>query len=152
MREITLMVEDDGTVKYVESPEYVINAHTEALAKYYGLEPSKVFAMLVNERWRSQCDRTVMLGSVQPFDKIPSTYEEIKKLGEECLEVAVAWQLYDDESDEDIQQARYDDLMEEIADVIQVVANLLASLGVKDAREIINACRERNIARNRIKR
>lgn len=86
----------------------------------------------------------VKLGSVKAFpDAIADKAQALKPL-EEAAEVFGAWQRYDQgESD------ALGDLLDECADCIQSIANLVDGLGVKDMTRWLEDCEERNVSRGR---
>ena len=96
-------------------------------------------------------DRLIQMGAVQPFDEVPTQHDTVRKLVEEAAEVFGAWYVLSLSEDEDAYRHAYNSLTDEIADVIQVIANLCNALGIHDARSIIKACRDRNVARGRIR-
>lgn len=100
-------------------------------------------------------DGRVKIGYVKPFDAVEiSAHDEVRKLVEEAAEVFSAWYVWDSTDDGEKQYFKllaYDDLLSEIGDVIQVVANLLHSIGVDDAGDIVDQCLRSNVARGRIK-
>lgn len=90
----------------------------------------------------------VRLGSVRRFDRVePSKAQALKPL-EEAAEVFGAWQAWDRAGRDDVRLAH--EIACECADVISATVNLLAALGVEDARPLLRGCRERNAARGRI--
>lgn len=112
-------------------------------------------------------EHRVTIGDVPIFAHLPSPREEIRKLVEESAEVFGAFERMDtakrrvvayadpslpvdglrDASDTLI--AAETDLRDEIADVVQVVGNLCAGVGIEDLRPDIRRCRRRNEERGR---
>lgn len=93
---------------------------------------------------------TVYIGGVQTFKETkPDKAQALKPL-EEAAEVFSAWQDWWNEQPGDDVDELTDDLVDECADVIQAVCNLLASLGVTDLRDAMERCAERNRARGRL--
>lgn len=109
---------------------------------------------------------TVIVGEVPVFDPLPDERETARKLTEESAEVFGALSQYRkaykrvidyagsastdglrDASDELV--FAEEDLRGEIADVVQVVANLCAIVGVHDLRPDVERCRKRNEERGR---
>lgn len=96
------------------------------------------------------------LGSVRRFDRVEPSKEQALKPLEEAAEVFGAWQRL--ESFDKTYWCEFpawrerivSDLLDECADVIQATANLMASIGMEDARPLLRACRDRNAARGRI--
>ena len=92
---------------------------------------------------------TVYIGGVQTFKETrPDKAQALKPL-EEAAEVFAAWQDIDSIEGFDRQDA-FTSLVDECADAIQAVCNLLASMGVTDLREAMERCAERNRARGRL--
>lgn len=100
------------------------------------------------------------IGNIETFKDAEPTKDQVVKIAEETCEVFSAWETYmsmcakyekseliiDDVSRE---YARVD-LLNECADVIQAVSNLVAGLGVTDFTEYIKACEYRNRRRGRL--
>lgn len=132
--------------------EYAVSTISDA----YGISSDALQSAILYAVGYGDDDRLVQLGAVQPFDTVPTAHDEVRKLVEEAAEVFSAFETYEAASIHDpfegAEREAYNDLTDEIADVIQVVANLLCSLGIHDARQIIRACRGRNIARGRIRK
>lgn len=106
----------------------------------------------------------VQIGAVRAFYPLPAGHDTARKLGEEVMEAFSAWEDFeaaeweldgrevDDESWEafDLREAARGHLANELADVVQCVANLTARIGVTDMRPLMAACEVRNRARGRI--
>lgn len=103
----------------------------------------------------------VEIGSVQTFPDARADKAQALKVLEEASEVHGAWQEMDRErakciaygnessGDGDV-VAMCECLVEECADVIQAVCNLLAGLGVEDFTGEMSECAMRNAARGRM--
>lgn len=117
------------------------------IADAYGVSQDALQSAILYAVGFGDDDRLIQMGAVQPFDAVPTPHDTVRKLVEEAAEVFGAWEIYDDCPERD----SYNDLTAEIADVIQCVANLMAGIGIHDARSIIKACRERNVRRGRIR-
>lgn len=101
----------------------------------------------------------VKLGDVQTFPDVKSDKAQALKLLEEAAEVFGAWQEYEEMREYETETfgepndwtcVVADDLLDECADVIQAVANLIAALGVEDFTPYMEACRKRNEERGRM--
>lgn len=105
----------------------------------------------------------IKLGSVRTFPDVKPDKAQALKVLEEASEVHGAWHVLMDQiafyerSDEDMRAVQNmpvvmyatDDLMDEIADTIQALANLAAALGVTDLTPYLARCEERNRKRGR---
>lgn len=100
-----------------------------------------------------------LAGSVRRFDSIEPDKAQALKVLEEAAEVVEAWKDFDEVREDetrwygephDLTYAARNDLLDECVDVIQATANLMAALGVEDAREIMDSCVQRNRDRGRI--
>lgn len=98
----------------------------------------------------------VTIPPVRTFEGVEADKAQALKPLEEAAEVFAAWQDFDrtkswgDDWDEFL--AHNDaalSLVDECADVIQAVCNLLAALGVDDLTEAMAACERRNRERGR---
>lgn len=100
------------------------------------------------------------LGTIETFKNASPTKEQVVKIAEETCEVFSAWEAYMamcakyEESDliaDDIlrEYARVDPL-NECADAIQAISNLVAGLGVTDFTDHIKMCEDRNRRRGRL--
>ena len=94
----------------------------------------------------------VIIGNVETFPNVKADKAQVLKVLEESSEVFSAWENYDNgfeggnsASDKWI----LDDLLDECADVMQALCNLIAGLGVEDFTRYIEFCRQRNDARGR---
>ena len=100
---------------------------------------------------------TVSIGEVATFpDVVPDKVQALKIL-EESAEVFGAWQSLDHALMVDVmngsnaasaRERGY--LLDECADVVQAVCNLIAALGVDDFTPWMEACRKRNEDRGRL--
>lgn len=88
---------------------------------------------------------TVYIGKIATFPHVKPDKAQVVKIGEECMEVFSAWENWQNTHDYEL----LPHLVDEIADVIQATANLLAALGVDDMREAMKACEARNRERGR---
>ena len=97
---------------------------------------------------------TVVIGSVDTFPNTKPDKAQVLKIGEECMEVFSAWEMYHDwrdwmPQDESAIALFRERIIDECADVIQAVSNLLDALHVDDMREAMQECKERNVERGR---
>ena len=102
--------------------------------------------------------KLVDVGNVAVFAHVEPTKEQALKPLEEAAEAFGAWQLYDrrmrmDEAtgirSPQASELR-DDLLDEIADVVQASMNLASALGIVDFTERMRMCRVRNEKRGRM--
>lgn len=101
---------------------------------------------------------SVRIGDVTTFANVQADKAQVVKIGEECMEVYSAWEdyakfeprQYENEIDycECTEARRH--LVDECADCITAICNLLAALGVDDMRSAMAACEERNRERGRL--
>lgn len=101
----------------------------------------------------------VKIGDVETFREVDADKAQALKVLEEAAEVFGAWQEYEVMREYETETfgephdwtcAVADDLMDECADVIQAVVNLIAALGVEDFTPYMEACRKRNEERGRM--
>lgn len=91
----------------------------------------------------------VIFGEVETFDRPQADKAQSLKVLEEAAEVFGAVQAAEKSVwDEDTVQA----IVDECADVVYAVANMMAALGVKDMRPYIADCMWRNVERGRIRK
>ena len=97
------------------------------------------------------------VGDIETFPDARADKEQVLKVAEEVMEVFAAWEDWKDaELESGFFAARnaecpeYGHLLEECADVMQAVANLLAALRVDDFSGCVRACAERNRKRGRL--
>ena len=102
---------------------------------------------------------SVTIGKVDTFPNVQPTKQQAVKVLEEASEVLEAWKDWDECSagykycpdcvlrDKPCAQIQY--VIDESADVIQAVCNLLDALHVDDMREAMQECKERNVKRGR---
>lgn len=104
--------------------------------------------------------RWLRVGSVRCFDEVRPSKEQACKVLEEAAEVFGAWQGLSRRLEAvcegggvtggwSIVESRTA-LLDECADVIQAVSNMVHSLGVEDFRPYVDACERRNRDRGRI--
>lgn len=100
---------------------------------------------------------SVRIGTVITFPDVKPDKAQVVKIGEECMEVYSAWELYTgitltegEQSESPIRMAARAHLVDECADCITAICNLLAALGVDDMRGAMRACEERNRERGRL--
>lgn len=100
----------------------------------------------------------VNIGKVKPFANVNPDKEQALKPLEEAAEVYGAWQEYEqyhkryvvwDYPKAQTAKMLKDKMFNEVADVIQACANLLAAYGVTDFEKLMQDCEERNRARGR---
>jgi hypothetical protein len=95
----------------------------------------------------------VYFGEIDTFPNAKADKEQVVKIGEECMEVYSAWEDYEFRCAnpsrlDEIVIAR-DLLLDECADVLQAIANMVAALGVKNFTLYVEACERRNRERGR---
>lgn len=89
----------------------------------------------------------VYIGNVETFPNVEPNKAQALKVLEESAEVFGAWQIWNDDNSSHFERMA---IVEECADVIQAVCNLLAGLGVRDMRDAMERCEERNVKRGRM--
>lgn len=89
---------------------------------------------------------SVKIGEVETFPDAKADKAQALKVLEEAAEVFGAWQALD--TGECSSRKRID-VLNECADVIQAVANLIDAMGERDFAPYMDACRERNEERGR---
>ena len=89
---------------------------------------------------------SVNIGEVASFPGVKADKAQALKVLEEAAEVFGAWQAL--ETGECSSRKRID-VLNECADVIQAVANLIDAMGERDFAPYMDACRERNEKRGR---
>ena len=95
----------------------------------------------------------VYFGEIDTFPNAKADKEQALKIGEECMEVYSAWEDYESKCTnplrlDEIIIAR-DLLLDECADVLQAIANMVAALGVSNFTLYVEACERRNRERGR---
>lgn len=115
----------------------------KAARSVYGGEPSEVKRCCDGSRhtaygyeWRYL--EAVRVGDVRTFDVGDDRKQQAKKVVEEACEVLSA-----------VERDDHEGIVSEAADVITAVCNLLAMVGVRDAREAMRSCSMRNAERGR---
>lgn len=78
----------------------------------------------------------------------PSKAQALKPL-EEAAEVYAAWQQWNSAPHQEASAMAYAALVDECADVVQAVCNLLAAIGVDDMESALARCVQRNKVRGR---
>lgn len=106
----------------------------------------------------------VTIGDVATFPNVKPNKAQVMKIAEETLEVFSAWEDWDTWH-ERVKRCSYGGdygrllahfadsdkrLLDECADVIQAISNLIAALGVDDFTEYMQDCKERNHDRGRL--
>lgn len=86
----------------------------------------------------------VYIGKVATFPTAEVSKEQAKKILEEAAEVYAEWQIYDEYQDNKIE------LLDECADLITAVCNLVQALGYKDLVKSMERCKQRNVERGRL--
>jgi phosphoribosyl-ATP pyrophosphohydrolase len=89
----------------------------------------------------------VRIGEVATFPGVKPDKEQAKKILEEAAEAFAAWQAWNDQKWSISRRAA---LLDECADVIQAVANMLAAVGVEDFTGDMERCEARNRERGRL--
>lgn len=89
---------------------------------------------------------SVNIGEVATFPGVKADKAQVLKVLEEAAEVFGAWQALD--TGECSSRKRIA-VLDECADVIQAVANLIDAMGERDFAPYMDACRERNEERGR---
>lgn len=102
-------------------------------------------AWLVSEPPRPAVPDAVTIPPVHPFAGVTVGKELALKPLEEAAEVYAAWQDLDFTGDAEQRIA----LMNECADVVQAVCNLVAALGYDSMRDVMACCEHRNRDRGR---
>ena len=109
----------------------------------FGGEPSEIKRCCDGSRhtaygyeWRYL--EAVRVGDVRTFDVGGDRKQQAKKIVEEACEVFSA-----------VESGDHERIVAEAADVITAVCNLLAMVGVRDAREAMRSCSARNAERGR---
>lgn len=90
---------------------------------------------------------SVKIGEVATFPNVLPSKDQALKVLEEAAEVFGAWQAFG--ADQDGNTSAIFSLLDECADVVQAVSNLIAALGVTDFVPYMGACRIRNEERGR---
>lgn len=100
------------------------------------------------------------LGTIETFKDAKLDKAQVVKIAEETCEVFSAWETYKAMldayeksgtiADDVMREYARVDLLNECADVIQAVSNLVAGLGVTDFTDHIKACEDRNRRRGRL--
>ena len=111
--------------------------------------------MTIGEDMRNN---VVIWPAVQTFPNAVADKEQVVKVLEEAAEVFGAWQEWDryhsahavfDGPKAECAKAMKACIVDECADVIQAVSNLLAGVGVYDMKQAMFECYERNRKRGR---
>ena len=89
---------------------------------------------------------SVNSGKVAIFPGAKADKEQVLKVLEEAAEVFGAWQALDTG---ECTNSKRVDVLDECADVIQAVANLIYAMGERDFAPYMDDCRERNEKRGR---
>ena len=90
---------------------------------------------------------SVNIGEVATFPGVNADKAQALKVLEEAAEVFGAWQALDTG---ECAISKRVDVLNECADVIQAVANLVYAMGERDFVPYMDACRERNEKRGRL--
>lgn len=90
------------------------------------------------------------MGSVATFDGVAPDKAQALKVLEEASEAYNAWQAWYECRDAEAKDWCGQSLMEECADVVQAVANLVKACGCDDMRLHLMDCEDRNRKRGRI--
>lgn len=91
---------------------------------------------------------SVNIGKVATFPGVMAGKAQALKVLEEAAEVFGAWQAFN--ADQDGNTSAIFLLLDECADVIQAVSNLVAALNVVNFAPYMDDCRERNEERGRL--
>ena len=103
--------------------------------------------------------KTVNVGKVAVFREVKDDKAQALKVLEEAAEVVEAWKAYSEAKAageamgvprHEIAMGARDDLLDEIADVVQASMNLASALGIVDFTERMRMCRVRNEKRGRM--
>lgn len=89
---------------------------------------------------------SVKIGEVATFPGVNADKAQALKVLEEAAEVFGAWQALDTG---ECSSSKRVDVLNECADVIQAIANLIYAMGERDFAPYMDACRERNEKRGR---
>lgn len=107
----------------------------------------KVVAAGISFERGDKAGGSVKIGEVATFPGVKADKAQALKVLEEAAEVFGAWQALD--TGECSSRKRID-VLEECADVIQAVSNLVAAMNVVDFAPYMDDCRERNEKRGRL--
>ena len=91
---------------------------------------------------------SVNIGEVATFPNVLPGKEQALKVLEEAAEMFGAWQAFNANKGKEV--FAFLPLLQECADVIQAVSNLVAAFGVVDFAPYMDDCRERNEKRGRL--
>ena len=86
----------------------------------------------------------VLWPAVQTFPSVRGDKAQMVKVLEEAAEVYAAWQELDRGATDDPKE-----LVDEAADLVQALSNLLSAYNCEDMRQAMFECHERNVARGR---
>ena len=92
---------------------------------------------------------SVYVGEVETFRNVEPSKEQALKILEEAAEVFGAWQAWNT-ADKGGECSSLAALVEECADVVQAVCNLVDALGEGCFNDAMEECAERNRARGRM--
>ena len=96
---------------------------------------------------------SVYIGEVETFKDVEPSKEQALKILEEAAEVFGAWQAWQRTEDEALPHMSLDKIraiMDECADVVQAVCNLVAAFGEYAFDDYMEECAERNRERGRM--
>lgn len=108
---------------------------------------------------RRRAVKAVSVGKVAVFRDVRPDKAQALKVLEEAAEVVEAWKAYDRDkrAGDELGMPRHehvtgsrDDLLDEIADVVQASMNLAAAMGVVDFSDRMRECMLRNERRGRM--
>lgn len=91
------------------------------------------------------------IGDVKPFRYVyADDRRQFARPLEEAAEFFVAWRSWIQRRDSQRYSAKArDEMLDRAADVIQAVANCVASIGIEDMSELMGRCERRNMKRGR---
>ena len=99
----------------------------------------------------------VTIGEVRTFGDAKADKAQVMKIIEETAEVFSAWEDWNGCGFDGrigyegyVEEAMRERLVDECADVVQALSNLLAALGVDDMQPAMSACEARNMERGRL--
>jgi len=106
----------------------------------------------LSEVSKNDAQPTLYLGEIRPFPAIKADKVQATKILEESSEIFSAWENYNRAlQDADTQEATLSrqDLLDECADAIMAISNMIFALGVTDFTPYIRKCFRRNEERGR---
>lgn len=136
----------NGTV--IRNPEsyFVLNGDEILIGK------DDLYTVDFSEANKNDTQPTLYLGEIRPFPAIKADKAQATKILEESSEIFSAWENYSRALlDADAQEAALSkqDLLDECADAIMAISNMIFALGVTDFAPYMRKCFRRNEERGR---